>query len=159
LFPMDLKKLSNQPDSCIAFIYKNMQPYTFQLNEDSPAQALSFYNINRILSANSTNYSFCENPVQHIYAWFKDSTQFCLYLLTDLHAEYLDRVSKELGYPDNITREDFDNRDFDFLDWYKSRPLNVAIFRNFERRSPKGCIVIITNMKWDELGRKESLVE
>ncbi|WP_172334051.1 hypothetical protein [Mucilaginibacter sp. SG564] len=118
---------------------------------------LGSYNFNRVIRSAFTSYSLMSIPVTGLYAYLKDDNQVCLYLLIQLTGyKQVDTLIDQIGWPWNITKEDYELRDFESLLWQKQQ-LEITLSKNFNYENPQsGNLIRIANMPLIELINSDS---
>jgi len=113
---------------------------------------LGTYNFNRVLKGSLKSYSLMGIPIMGLYAYVKNNNQICLYLQLSLTGyKQIDILMDEMGLPWNITKEDYELRDFEMLLWQKQH-LEILLSKNFDYGSPQSeNLMKITNMPLTEL--------
>lgn len=104
---------------------------------------------NKTLLPGDKSFSFCGIPVDSIYVYAKTKTEFCTYLILKIEITEFDKISAVLGYPENVSKEDYIKRDFDFLFWPVG---SFGMFINKSHSSERGTFLIQAyNMPYKEI--------
>ncbi|WEK18802.1 MAG: hypothetical protein P0Y49_18665 [Candidatus Pedobacter colombiensis] len=145
---MDLSTIINDKTKAIQFINQN-----FTSNEDqsplSPFAPLFMYRINRIIKDKSISFNFYGIPSLTIDAYIKSKTEFTIYFSAKIKDMLgFNKITNQLGYPVNITVEDYDAGDFDFLNW---RQDGFEIFASHLHREEANILFTIGNISFKEL--------
>lgn len=114
---IDLSTIIAQQTSIIQFI----EQY-FVSNEDMPplnsSDALFRYRINRIVRDKSVSFDFYGIPGVGIDAYIINKVDYAIYFRAKIKDMLgFKKITDDLGYPVNITTEDYHAGDFDFLHW------------------------------------------
>ena len=113
---------------------------------------LGAYNFNRAPKGSLKSYSLVGIPITGLYAYVKNNNQVCLFLLLPFTGyKQVDILMDEIGWPWNITKEDYELRDFEMLLWQEQH-LEILLSKNFDYGNLQGGnLMKITNMPLTEL--------
>ncbi|ANE52071.1 hypothetical protein [Flavisolibacter tropicus] len=157
---MDLNEILPKSENIQHFIDEQMLPCSYDRIElVKSSHSLSIENFNRKLKE-IRPYTLGEFLINDIYAYRPSTTSYCLYLLLDLSSRFIDSLILLFGSPFNVTMEDVEKRDFDFLHW-EINDIDITLRRdhggNYTSRTKKKVILSFTNMHLDDLLNKEKI--
>lgn len=160
---MSLDKVIGNKTEALKFIESEMISYDLSLNDKiNLNHALLLFQFNKIKVPNRTENAIFGLPVNGVFALKKDSENFCIYLLIELDQNDLGAIAQSIGYADNVTREDFQNGDFDFLSWHL-QDMDAIILKDTMskggRPAKSSFILCLTNMKMKDIVSSEKLFE
>jgi len=160
---MSLDKIAGSKTEALKFIDAEMMSYDLPLSDKiNLNHPLLLYQFNRIKAQNRTENTIYGLPVNGVFALKKDSENFCIYLLIELDQNDLGTIAQSVGYADNVTREDFQNGDFDFLSWHL-QDMDAIIMKDTMsiggRPAKSNFILCLTNMKMKDIVNSEKLFE
>ena len=157
---IELNLILSDSETSKIFIYNHtllFNPNRIELYKSN--HSLSHNNFNRKISKEK-NYTFCSIPVLDIYAYKMLNSKYAIYLLFDSSNNSLEKISAFLGDPDNISKEDFTNRDFDFLAWEKNNIEFILMkdrMSNYAKNTETKLIFIVTTIAFNDLMNKEKV--
>lgn len=115
---MELQSLIFDHERLGVFVKENFQDINLSKMEKTVmGHPLMFLQFNKTLLPGDRSFSFCGLPVDSVYIYAKSSTEFCTYLILKIKITEFDKISNVFGYPENVPKEDYIKRDFDFLFW------------------------------------------
>ncbi len=121
-----------------------------KLEKDHPLQLLKF---NRLLvnTAEKSNFSLFRLPIQDIFVLEKDNLRFCTFLIMEINSHRFDNFVEKIGYPENILKEDYQERNFDFLFWFYE-DFQIFINKHHSGKKKKDSYIIqILNMPYENI--------
>lgn len=157
---MELENMIDSQTKVFDFIASNFYDYNISdqellKNNDS----IFSYKFNKALSWPPKDYTIFGLKINDQYA-YQINDKFCLYLLMDVDKSSLDVVINRLGTPSNITLEDYEMGDFDFLVWHKEGiDLTIKKDRMGILREPDKLKInlLISNMDYREIFSTEKI--
>lgn len=158
---MELENIIDSQDKVVDFIASNFFDHTISGQELAINNHSMFsYKFNRALALPFIDYTLFGLNINNQYAYQISNDKFCLYLLMDVNKDSLDIVVNKLGTPSNITFEDYEMGDFDFLVWHKKGiDLTIIKDRMAIMREPEKLKInlLITNMDYREIINTEKI--
>ena len=150
---MKLDKILIDTSLLKKFVADNFQPLKIskleKLESNHPLQLLNF---NRILNNAKHKFTLFSLPVHDVFVLEKDSLHFCSFLLMEISSDSFDRFIENLGYPENILKEDYIRRDFDFLFWaYKDFQIFVNKHYHLGKSKKDSYIIQLLNMPYENI--------
>ncbi|KPH13310.1 hypothetical protein [Chryseobacterium sp. ERMR1:04] len=129
---MELSKLFINNKEAIGFIeshFKKVAPLTIIERINHPMDHLLF---NMVKKNSEEQFTFFGKPIDFIYAFYDDKIkdEFAIYLMLYLKHEDLLMLSKEWGFPKNVSKEDFLGRDYTSLFWGNASA-EIVVGRSF----------------------------
>lgn len=160
---MSLDKIVGNKTEALKFIDSEMISYDLPLSDKIKLNhSLLLYQFNKIKVQNRTGNAIFGLPVNSVFAFQKDAENFCIYLLIELDQHDLGIIAQNIGYANNVTQDDYQNGDFDFLSWHL-HDMDAIIIK--DRMSSGGqpgkssFILCLTNMKMKDIVCSEKLFE
>lgn len=147
---LELCDILTKQESILTFLYDNFQPVEELTVMQKIKHPLIFSRFNRKLRFEDSKHTFLSSPVDLLSAYEVQDNKFCLYIITDLDLQKLKLFSEKIGFPQNVFKEDFLNRDFEFLYW---RYNDLEILFNHTHSTGYGSLswtIRIMNMKYQE---------
>lgn len=158
---MEVENIIDSQDKVVNFIASNFFDHTVSSQElVTNNHSMYSYKFNKVLSLSFIDYTLFGLNINDQYAYQINNDKFCLYLLMDLNKDSLDVVVNKLGNPSNITIEDYEMGDFDFLVWHKEGiDLTIVKDRMGIMREPDKLKInlLITNMDYKEIINTEKI--
>ena len=156
---MDLKSLVHDSNQLRAFIIDELVDCSYNRVELAiNNHSLSPFNFNKCGNIKN-KYSLTGIPVNEVYG-FLDDGDFAIYFLMDWNKQRLEAILSALEDPENATRDEVLNFQFQFLAW-KIGNLDILItpdrFGNFKSTSNEKCILLITNLNYKDLINTEKI--
>ncbi|QEH41019.1 hypothetical protein [Chitinophaga sp. XS-30] len=143
---MELDKIITKESTVPGFIDENFSDFAMsKMEKQKTRHPLILNKVNRKLVQPGKAYMLFGNPINDIYAFRKDERSFCLYLFLSIDAGSLGHIVDGFGMPQNVTAEDYETRDFDFLAWH-----------------PPGIDILLYEYRWgavQEPGKTKSIIE
>lgn len=143
---MELDKIITKESTLPGFIDENLSDFSMSKMEKLKVRyPLIFNKVNKKLVEPGKACMLFGIPINDIYAFRMGGESFCLYLLLDIDAGRLGHIVDSLGMPQNVTAEDYEARDFDFLAWH-----------------PPGIDILLYEYRWgavQEPGKAKSIIE
>lgn len=151
---MDLSTIIKDEEKAMKFINHN-----FISNENAPAlsssHSLFMYRINRIVKNKSTSFVFYGIPSVAIDAYVKSKTEYIIYFRAKIKDMLgFKKITDELGYPVNVTVEEYNTGDFDFLNW---RQVGFEIFASHLREEDANILFKIGTLTIKDLYKIENV--
>ncbi len=163
---MDIIDIVHNEKVIIDWIKKDFQPDdTTTLEKVVDFHPILVDGTNRKLAVSPALFSFCKLPLEMAYANYREGNKFSVHLLINLDTNKIELLKDGLGLPDNVTDEDWKNRDFDFLAWKKGSTW-ISVLKNYiaqqDLRVPSSkryslYIVTISNAAHGELPKAEPI--
>ncbi|SFF07408.1 hypothetical protein SAMN05518672_11576 [Chitinophaga sp. CF118] len=158
---MELENIIDSQDKMVNFISTNFFDHNISNQELAINNHSMFsYKFNRALTLPFIDYTLFGLKINDQFAYQINNDKFCLYLLMDIDKDALDIVVNRLGHPANVTSEDYETGDFDFLAWHKKGiDLTIMKDRMSTMREPEKLKInlLITNMDYRDLISTEKI--
>jgi hypothetical protein len=134
------------------FIQENSVNFTLAEDVDLNEMPFSIYKVNREIRKPSVQYALYGIPLHEIYAYVDSNAQFCLYAVMSLEKGF-NPLTDMIGMPENVTQEDFEALDFDFLFWELKKEIKITIFPYRSSKWPRTCLIHIMTMDFKDILR------
>jgi hypothetical protein len=136
------------------FIQKKSVNFKFTKNSEAERMPFFTYKVNREIKTQSDKYSLYGIPLHEIYAYIDSNEQFCLYAVMSLEKGF-NPLTDVIGMPENVTQEDFEALDFDFLFWELKNEITITVFPHRSSKWPRACLIYIMNMDFKDILREK----
>lgn len=134
------------------FIEENFQ--YINMNKVEKIQAkhpLLLLNFNRSQKHKDNHFALFGMDINDIYIFENGHSKYCTFLIMEIPNNDFRKFVENLGYPENISKEDYENREYDFLYWNYSG-FEIFINKNHSSENKKNYYIIqALNMPYKEI--------
>ncbi|HMI02507.1 MAG TPA: hypothetical protein VK541_08505 [Pedobacter sp.] len=128
-----------------------------KLEKTAAGHPLILLQFNKMLAPMATKFSCFGIPVDSLYIYQKSENEYCTYIILQIDKASFNKLSIHLGYPENVPKEDYIKRDFDFLFW-PLKSFNMFVNKAYFRDSTSDTYIIQAyNMPYKEIFDKTTI--
>jgi hypothetical protein len=157
---MEINKVILDEKALISFIDHAFVDTTYNSEELlNQNHSMVLEEFNKVLKHQNETYFLHDLPILELYAHRSNKQDVMLYLILDLDLEKIQKLSEELGLPNNlVSEEELRKGQFHFLTWDR-KPINLWLskdrFGNTRTNSKNRVILKVTNFKSSSLRNEE----
>lgn len=149
---MELEPIVLDDNLLKQLVTKKFKPIVLtKMEKTASNHPLLLLNFNRGVIDERMSFSLLGLPIQNIYVFENDKSQFCTFLIIEIQRTEFDKFVQAWGYPENVLEKDYLVGDFDFLYWSKNG-FEIFINRHHSSINKKSKYIIqILNMNYREI--------
>lgn len=149
---MEIGKTIFNHKELVSFVKERFESVSFSKAEKTEVEhPLMLLNFNRQPKNIGQAFSLFSVKVASIYVYETNEPKYCTFLILELLPKDLEKIVQNLGLPENVTRDEYDEGDYDFLYWRYSG-FEVFLNRSHSGDSRKNMYVMqVLNMPYRDI--------